>query len=135
VGHDFFPERLNIVFSDLISVIISNRNFEYLCTVSRFSVTRLIGLLLKVIPNFKAIRLPFVLITVTLNTALLKSCVLSDSSILKLVLNIDKTNTMKFIQNNSTQSALCIIYKEKYIEETRDTKFLYTISTNKMHFF
>ena len=42
----------------------------------------------------------------------------------KLVLNLDKTNITKFITNNSSHSALCIGYKEKYIEETVNTKFL-----------
>ena len=52
---------------------------------------------------------------------------MSESTILKLVINIDKTNIMKFIQNNSTHSALRIIYEEKYIEETTGTKFLYAM--------
>jgi hypothetical protein len=38
----------------------------------------------------------------------------------KLVLNLDKTNIMKFITNNSPQ----IGYKEKYIDEMVKTKFL-----------
>jgi hypothetical protein len=42
----------------------------------------------------------------------------------KLVLNLDKTNIMKFIMNNSPHSALCIGYKEKYIEEMVKTNFL-----------
>jgi hypothetical protein len=42
----------------------------------------------------------------------------------KLVLNLDKANTMKFITNNSPHSALRIGYKEKYIEEMVKTKFL-----------
>ena len=41
-----------------------------------------------------------------------------------LVLNLDKMNIMKFITKNSTHSALHIGYKEKYIEETMNTKFL-----------
>jgi hypothetical protein len=42
----------------------------------------------------------------------------------KLVLNLDKTNIMKFITNNSPHCALLIDYREKYIEETINTKFL-----------
>jgi hypothetical protein len=42
----------------------------------------------------------------------------------KLVLNLDRTNIMKFIMNNSPHSALYIGYKEKIIEETVKTKFL-----------
>jgi hypothetical protein len=42
----------------------------------------------------------------------------------KLVLNLDKTNIMKFIMNNSPHCALHIGYKEKYIEEMVKTKFL-----------
>jgi len=41
-----------------------------------------------------------------------------------LVINLDKTNIMKFIKRNSSQSTLYIGYKEKYLEETVDTKFL-----------
>ena len=54
-------------------------------------------------------------------------CVLSESTKLKLAVNIDKTNIMNFIQNNSTHSALHIIAKVNYMEETTDTKFLYTM--------
>jgi hypothetical protein len=42
----------------------------------------------------------------------------------KLVLKLDKTNIMKFITNNLSLSTLHIGYKEKYIEETVNTKFL-----------
>ena len=42
----------------------------------------------------------------------------------KLVLNLDKTNIMKFITRDKTHSTLCIGYLEKYTEETVDTKFL-----------
>jgi hypothetical protein len=42
----------------------------------------------------------------------------------KLVLNLDKTNIMKFITKNSPHFALCIAYRGKYIEETINTKFL-----------
>ena len=41
-----------------------------------------------------------------------------------LVLNLDHMNIMKFITKNSTHSILNIGYKEKYIEETVNTKFL-----------
>jgi hypothetical protein len=41
-----------------------------------------------------------------------------------LVLDLDTTNIMKFITNNSSHSTLHIGYKEKYIEETVNTKFL-----------
>jgi hypothetical protein len=42
----------------------------------------------------------------------------------KLILNLDKMNRMKFITKNSSHSTLLIGYKEKYIEETENTKFL-----------
>jgi hypothetical protein len=42
----------------------------------------------------------------------------------KLVLNLDETNIMKFVTNNSLHSALHIGYKEKYTEEMVKTKFL-----------
>jgi hypothetical protein len=42
----------------------------------------------------------------------------------KLVLNLDRTNIMKFIMNNSPHCELHIGYKEKYIEEMVKTKFL-----------
>jgi len=41
-----------------------------------------------------------------------------------LVLNLDKTNIMKFITQNSSHSTLHIGYREKYIEDTVCTKFL-----------
>jgi hypothetical protein len=41
----------------------------------------------------------------------------------KLVLNLDKTDTMKFITNNLSQSTLLLGYKEKYVEEMANTKF------------
>jgi len=43
-----------------------------------------------------------------------------------LVLNLDKMNMsiMKFITNNSSHSTLHFGYKEKYIEEAVNTKFL-----------
>jgi hypothetical protein len=42
----------------------------------------------------------------------------------KLVLNLDKTNTLKFITNNSSHTPLCTGYKEKYTEEMVNTEFL-----------
>ena len=41
-----------------------------------------------------------------------------------LVLNLDKMIIMKFITKKSSHSALHTGYKEKYIEETMNTKFL-----------
>jgi hypothetical protein len=42
----------------------------------------------------------------------------------ELVLNLEKTNIMKFVTNNSPHCALNIGYKGKYIEETVNSKFL-----------
>jgi len=42
----------------------------------------------------------------------------------KLVLNLDTMNITKFIPRNSSHSTLCLRYKEKYIEETVNTKLL-----------
>jgi hypothetical protein len=42
----------------------------------------------------------------------------------KLVLNLDKTNIMRFVTSNVSQSTLHIGFKEKYIEEMVNTKFL-----------
>jgi hypothetical protein len=42
----------------------------------------------------------------------------------KLVLNLDKTNIIKFITNKSSRNDLKIGYNEKYIEESINTKFL-----------
>jgi hypothetical protein len=42
----------------------------------------------------------------------------------KLVLNLEKTNIMKFVMNNSPHCALTIGYKDKYMEETVNTTFL-----------
>jgi hypothetical protein len=42
----------------------------------------------------------------------------------KLILNLDRMNIMKFITKNSSHCTLHIGYKEKYIEETENTKFL-----------
>jgi len=41
-----------------------------------------------------------------------------------LGINLGKMSVMKFITKNSSHSALHIGYKEKYIEETVNTKFL-----------
>ena len=42
----------------------------------------------------------------------------------KLVLNLDKMSTMKFITKSTSHSTLHIGYKQKYIEEMMNTKFL-----------
>jgi hypothetical protein len=42
----------------------------------------------------------------------------------KLILNLEKTNIMKFVTTNMPHCALTISYKEKYIEEVVSTKFL-----------
>jgi hypothetical protein len=42
----------------------------------------------------------------------------------KLALNLDKTNTIKFVTNNSPQYALSIGCNGKYIQESVNTKFL-----------
>jgi hypothetical protein len=42
----------------------------------------------------------------------------------KLVLSLDKTNIRKFVSNNLSHCTLHIGYKEKYIEETVNTKIL-----------
>jgi hypothetical protein len=42
----------------------------------------------------------------------------------KLFLNLDKANIMKFIRNNLSHSTLLTGYKEKYIEESVNIKFL-----------
>jgi hypothetical protein len=41
-----------------------------------------------------------------------------------LVLNLDKTNIMQFITKNSAHSPIQFGYKEKYIAETLNTKFV-----------
>jgi hypothetical protein len=40
------------------------------------------------------------------------------------VLNLDKTNIMKFITQNSSHSALHTVYKEMYIEATLNKTLL-----------
>jgi hypothetical protein len=42
----------------------------------------------------------------------------------KLILNVEKTNIMKFVTKNLPHCALTIGYKNKYIEEVVSTKFL-----------
>jgi hypothetical protein len=42
----------------------------------------------------------------------------------KLVLNLDKTNIVKFITNKSSQYDLKIGYVDRYTEESINTKFL-----------
>jgi hypothetical protein len=46
------------------------------------------------------------------------------SNLVLSVLNLDKTNIIKFIPNNSPHFTLSIGYKEKYVEETVNIKFL-----------
>jgi hypothetical protein len=41
----------------------------------------------------------------------------------KLVLNLEKTNILKFVTNNLPYSALNIGHKDKYIEEAVHLKF------------
>jgi hypothetical protein len=43
----------------------------------------------------------------------------------KLVLNLYKTNIMKFIATNLSLPAVCIGYKQKCLEETRIQNFLF----------
>jgi hypothetical protein len=42
----------------------------------------------------------------------------------KFILNIDKTNIIKFVTDESSQCHLKIDYDEKYTEESINTKFL-----------
>jgi hypothetical protein len=41
----------------------------------------------------------------------------------QLVINLDKTNIIKFITNDLSHSALNTGYKEKYVEETANKNF------------
>jgi hypothetical protein len=41
-----------------------------------------------------------------------------------IVLNLDKMNIIKFITKNSSHSTLRTAYKEKYVKEKVNTKFL-----------
>jgi len=89
------PLRINslsepIVYADDTSVIISNRSFEDLCSVSNLVLSHMI------------------------------ECFSTNN----LVLNLGKTNIMKFIIKNLSHSTLHIDYKEKYIEEAENTTFL-----------
>jgi hypothetical protein len=54
---------------------------------------------------------------------LVLSCMIEWFTANNLVLNLDKTNIMKFITNNLPHCALHIDYRGKYIEETINTKF------------
>jgi hypothetical protein len=51
----------------------------------------------------------------------------------KLVINLDKSNIMKFRTKNSSHSTLHIDYKEKYMEETVNTKCLGLQIDNHIH--
>jgi hypothetical protein len=51
----------------------------------------------------------------------------------KLVLNLDKTNIIKFITNKSPQYDLKIGYDEKYTEESINTKFLGLYTDNHLN--
>jgi hypothetical protein len=51
-----------------------------------------------------------------------------------LVLNLYKTSIMKFITRNSSHSTLHIGYKEKYLEEAVNTKFLGLQCDNHLNF-
>jgi hypothetical protein len=42
----------------------------------------------------------------------------------KLILNLDKTNVMKFVPKNMPLCLLTISYKDKYVEEVVSTQFL-----------
>jgi len=51
-------------------------------------------------------------------------CLIKWSAASKFVTNLDKTNVLKFITNNSSHFTLYVGHKVKYIEETVNTKFL-----------
>ena len=55
---------------------------------------------------------------------LVLSCTIKWFAANKLVLSLDKTNIMKLIIKNSSHSAVNIGYKEKYIAEMVNAKFL-----------
>jgi hypothetical protein len=42
----------------------------------------------------------------------------------KLVLNLEETNVMKSVTSNSPHCAFSVGYKDKYVEETANSKFL-----------
>jgi hypothetical protein len=50
-----------------------------------------------------------------------------------LVINLDKTNIMKFISKNSAHSTLHLGYKEKYVQQTEITKFLGLLTDNHIN--
>jgi hypothetical protein len=52
------------------------------------------------------------------------SCMIDWFAANKLVLNLQKTNIMKFLTSNSPHCALTTGYKDKYIEETIHSTFL-----------
>jgi hypothetical protein len=51
----------------------------------------------------------------------------------KSVLNLEKTSILKSVTSNSPHCALTICYKDKYIEETVNSKFLCLHSDNHLH--
>jgi hypothetical protein len=55
---------------------------------------------------------------------LVLSCMIEWFAANKLTLNLEKTNVMKFVTKNLLHCALTIGYKDKYIEEVVNTKFL-----------
>jgi mannose/fructose/N-acetylgalactosamine-specific phosphotransferase system component IID len=55
---------------------------------------------------------------------LVLSCMIEWFAANKLILNLEKTNVMKFVTKNLPYCALTIGYKDKYIEEVVNTKFL-----------
>jgi hypothetical protein len=52
------------------------------------------------------------------------TCVIEWFVVNKLVLNLEKTNIMKSVTSNSPHCALTVGYKDKYMEETVNLKFL-----------
>ena len=55
---------------------------------------------------------------------LILACMIERFSANKLVLNLEKTNTLKFVTNNLPYCALSIGHKDRYIEEAVHLKFL-----------
>jgi hypothetical protein len=51
----------------------------------------------------------------------------------KLALNLDKTNIITFTTINTSQCPLSIVYNDKYIEESAQTKFLGLQIDNHLH--
>jgi hypothetical protein len=64
----------------------------------------------------------FIEFSTTVNLVL--ACVTEWFSANKLVLNLGKTNIMKFVTNNLPYCALTIGHKDKHIEEVVNLKFL-----------